>query len=272
MVHADLHVHTTRSDGELAPGEVVPAACTVGLGAIAVTDHDRIHPDLAPVEEREGVTLVHGIELRVAADCGRVDLLGYGVDPTPALRAELDRIQRDRVDRARAIADCLADRLGVALGPHLDFEAGIGRPHLARAVADHPDLDYGVGEVFAEFIGADGPCYVAREIPDFERGATLLSEACALAGLAHPLRYADPGAALDLTASLDAVELVYPYGGDGASGSGADVGVGAVEAAIEAHGLVPTGGSDAHGRSVGEAGLSRAAFEPVAAALDLPVP
>lgn len=264
MVHADLHVHTTRSDGKLAFEAVVPAAREAGLGVVAVTDHDRIHPDLPPVERREGVTLVHGVELRVAADCGRVDLLGYGVDPTPALRAELDRIQRDRVERARAIADCLEDRLGVALDSDLDFEAGIGRPHLARTVADHPDLDYTVGEVFAEFIGADGPCYVAREIPDFERGAALLSEACALAGLAHPLRYENPAAALDLTAALDAVELVYPYGGDPDTAP--------VEAAVEEYGLIATGGSDAHGRTVGRTGLSRAAFRPVAAALDLPVP
>jgi hypothetical protein len=266
MVHADLHVHTTRSDGSLAPEEVLPAAREAGLGAVAITDHDRLHSDLAPVEDRRDVTLVHGIELRVAADCGRVDLLGYGVDPTPALRAELDRIQRNRVERAHAIAECLEDRLGVVLD--VDFEAGIGRPHLARAVAAHPDLEYAVGEVFEAFIGADGPCYVAREIPDFERGAALLAEACAVTGLAHPLRYADPAAALDLAASLDAVEVVYPY--DDAPDAGADTDL--VAAAAETHGLLATGGSDAHGRTVGTTGLSRADFRPVAAALDLPVP
>ncbi|MFW6435872.1 MAG: PHP domain-containing protein, partial [Halovenus sp.] len=236
MVVADLHVHTTVSDGRLELADVPAAARRAGVEVVAITDHDRIQPELdAPVLTRDGVTLLHGIELRVDAGQQKVDLLGYGVEPTPALERECERIQRNRVERARAIVDCVEDRLGVDLA--IDLHPGVGRPHIARAIDDSDaDLDYQT--VFDTLIGDDGPCYVAREIPDFETGRELLGDACSVVGLAHPLRYGDPEHALGLTAELDAVERYYPYG--------RDVDPTPVEAAIEEHDLLATGGSDAH--------------------------
>ena len=132
-VFADLHVHTTNSDGELTLDDLPAAARAADVGTVAVTDHDRLHPDLStPVAVLDGVTVVHGIELRVAAPAFRVDLLGYAATPTPGLRAEVERLQADRVERGRAIVDCVEDRLGVELD--LTVREGIGRPHVARAI------------------------------------------------------------------------------------------------------------------------------------------
>ncbi|GAB3683080.1 PHP domain-containing protein [Salinarchaeum chitinilyticum] len=277
MVVADLHVHTTNSDGELSIEDVPTAATAAALDAIAVTDHDRPHPGLEePVTDRNGVTVVHGIELRVqvgetataidgASRGQRVDLLGYGLEPTPDLRAECDRIQRDRAERGARIVERVEDHLGVDLD--VDPGPGFGRPHVARAVADHPDLDLGVQDVFDELIGDGGPCYVARQIPSFERGRELLADACRLVGLAHPLRYDDPAAALALTSTLDAVELWYPYDRPVDPTDLDDAGIDLVERAIERHGLLPTGGSDAHETTLGAAGLDATAWERVAAEL-----
>jgi len=255
---ADLHVHTTNSDGSLTLETLPAAAREAGVEAVAVTDHDRLHPDLdRAVTERDGVTVIHGIELRVDSPAGRVDLLGYGVERTDALTAELDRLQTDRVERARAIVDCLEDRLGVTLD--VAFEPGVGRPHIARAVAESP-AEFGYTETFEELIGGGRPCYVAREIPGFERGRDLLDRACGLVALAHPLRYEDPSAALELAAKVDGVERYYPYG--------RAVDTSLVEAAIDRHGLVATGGSDAHDDRLGRAGLDRADYERVRALVD----
>jgi len=254
MVVADLHVHTTNSDGTLSLGGVVDAARAAGLEAVAVTDHDRLHPDLdAPVVDREGLTVVHGVELRVESEAGLVDLLGYGVRPTGDLVAELDRLQADRVARGRALVELVEAHLGLDLD--LSVEPGFGRPDLARAVAAHPETDYTVQGVFDDLIGDDGPLYVAREVPSFERGRRLLAAACDLVGLAHPLRYTDPSAALSLLADLDAVEVHYPYGDDRD--------LAPVRAAVERHGLLATGGSDAHGDTLGQAGLSAEAWDRV---------
>jgi hypothetical protein len=252
-VVADLHVHTTASDGELSLDEVPAAAREAGLSGVAITDHDRVHPGLdAPVTALDGVTVVSGIELRVETATERVDLLGYGVERTPELEAEIERLQRNRVERARRIVDCVEGRLGVALD--VEIHDGVGRPHVARAV-DESEADYSYQEAFDHLIGDDGPCYVARDVPSFDRGRALLAAACSLVVLAHPLRYDDPDAALDLTADLDGVERYYPYGHPVDPSPVAD--------AIERYGLVATGGSDAHDRTLGRAGLTQSAYDAV---------
>ncbi|WP_306054960.1 PHP domain-containing protein [Natronococcus wangiae] len=251
MPYADLHVHTTRSDGELEPANVPDAARRAGVDVVALTDHDRVQPFDDPAIERDGVTIVHGIELRVETERGqRVDLLGYGIEPTADLEAATERIQRNRIERGRAIVDRVEDRLGIDLGVTVDD--GFGRPHVARAVADHPDADYDYEDAFDRLIGNDGPCFVPRDIPSFERGRQVLAEAGRLVSLAHPLRYRDFERALELTADLDAVELHYPYG--------REVDRRPVERAIDRYDLLATGGSDAHGDRLGVAGLSRDAY------------
>jgi len=204
-------------------------------------------------QSRTGCWPVETRTVRITASC-RIDLLGYGAERTGPLAAELDRLQADRVERARATVDCVENRLGVDL--EVAFEPGVGRPHVARAIADSP-ADVGYGEAFAEYIGDDCPCYVSRAIPGFDRGRELLAGACGLVALAHPLRYDDPAAALDLAAELDGVERHYPYG--------RAVDPGPIEQAIERHDLVPTGGSDAHDDRLGRAGLGEDGYRRVRA-------
>jgi predicted metal-dependent phosphoesterase TrpH len=257
MVVADLHVHTTASDGEFALSDLPAAAARAGVAVRARTDHDRPHPDLdAPVVERDGVTVVHGIELRVALGDQRVDLLGFGLAPTGAFRELCDRLQRDRMARGRAMIDRLDDRLDATLP--VEAEPGIGRPSLARAVA--AVTGYDIQGVFDDLIGDGRPCYVPRDVPSFDRGRRLLAESAALVGLAHPLRYDDPGAALAQCDVLDAVELYYPYA--------RSVDREPIERVIAREDLVTTGGSDAHDDRLGRVGLDRADAERFRCALE----
>jgi predicted metal-dependent phosphoesterase TrpH len=256
MVVADLHVHTTNSDGTLTLSALPEAAAQAEVDVVAITDHDRIHPDLStPVAHIDGLTVVHGIELRVDTGDERVDLLGYGVERTDALESLVEALQSDRIERGRRIIDCIEDHLGVELP--LEPRAGLGRPHIARAVTEVTDYEY--GEVFEELIGNDCPCYVARDIPSFEEGRSVLKEACGLVGLAHPYRYDAPEDALALCAELDAVERFYPYG--------REVDTEGLDRAIERHDLIATGGSDAHEETLGKAGLDRKDYRRFRAAL-----
>lgn len=250
---ADLHVHTTASDGTLTLAEVPAAAREAGLDWVAVTDHDRIHPGLDdPVVTRDGVGIVRGIELRVDAGFERIDLLGYGVKHTARLDAEIDRLQTDRRERGARMLDCVEERLGVELD--VEPRPGLGRPHIARAIDESP-APYDYTGAFEELIGNDGPCYVARAVTSLETGIDLLRESCAVVGLAHPFRYDDVDEALDVAAELDAVERWYPYG--------RDVDVDRIDRVAAAADLLKTGGSDAHDRQLGVTGLSDAAFAPI---------
>ena len=257
---ADLHAHTTVSDGTMTAAELAATASDAGLDWVAVTDHDRVHPDLdAPVVEREGVRVVRGIELRVDAGFERLDLLGYAVEHTAALDAETERLQANRQRRGAAILDAVEERLGVDLD--LEPRPGLGRPHIARAIEASP-APYDYAGAFDELIGNDGPCYVARDVTDLERGVELLRDACAFVGLAHPFRYDDVDAALDVARELDAVERFYPYG--------RPVDDARVERVAAESDLLLTGGSDAHERTLAEAGLTASAFEPVRERLPAP--
>lgn len=252
MPVADLHVHTTNSDGTMELAEVPEAARAAGVETVAITDHERLNPSLdTPTDSLDGIEVIHGIELRVETDVGQVDLLGYGVDPIPKLDRELMRLQEDRIERGRAIINCVEDRLDCDLA--LEPAEGIGRPHIARAIAES-DASYDYQGAFVEVIGSDCPCFVARNLPDFERGAALLAASCGLVSLAHPLRYGDPENALALVASehIEGVERYYDYG--------RTVDCSPVERAIERHGLVATGGSDAHDDTLGRAGLDRGEY------------
>jgi len=258
---ADLHAHTTISDGTMTADELVDVARETGLDWVAITDHDRVHPDVgAPVVDRDGVRVVRGIELRVDAGFERLDLLGYGVEHTDALDGEIERLQTDRQRRGAAILDCVEERIGVDLG--VEPRPGLGRPHIARAI-DESAAPYDYADAFDELIGRDGPCYVAREVTELERGVELLRNACAVVGLAHPFRYDNVDAALDVARDLDAVERFYPYG--------RAVDDAKVERVAAESNLLLTGGTDAHERTLSEAGLTAEAFAPVRERLPDPV-
>lgn len=248
---ADLHSHTTASDGALAIEEIPSAAKKAGINWVAVTDHDRIHAELDnPITTIEGISIIRGIELRVQTETQRIDLLGYAVERTEELIGEIERLQKDRISRAKRIINCLKREEDVFLG--LEPESGIGRPHIATAI-DESDAPYDDTKAFEELIGNDCDCYFARDITDIDEGIRLLKDACSVVGLAHPLRYDDPEAALQVTDRLDAVERYYPYE--------TEVNTSIVDRAIERNDLLVTGGSDAHNKRFGQAGLSESQFE-----------
>ncbi|MFB6186737.1 MAG: PHP domain-containing protein, partial [Halobacteriaceae archaeon] len=109
----------------------------------------------------------------------------------------------------KRIVEQIEQHLNITLD--VEYHRGIGRPHIARAVINHPDTSLSYDEVFDELIGEGKPCYVARNIPSFSKGHSILTEACSVVGLAHPFRYDDPESALEVTTELDAVERYYPY-------------------------------------------------------------
>src|SRR5262249_47354574 len=110
-VRADLHSHSTASDGTSPPAEVLRRARAAGLDVIALTDHDTVAGhDEARLALPAGLALVPGMELSCRLDGHSVHLLGYLFDPDHAgLAAECARIRESRLERARAMVDRLAE-------------------------------------------------------------------------------------------------------------------------------------------------------------------
>ena len=101
---ADLHVHTTHSDGACSPCEVVVAAARVGLGALAITDHDTV--SALPVARLEaawwGIELIAGVELTCEFEGRELHILGYFIrDDDPALCEAMILLCAGRIERLR---------------------------------------------------------------------------------------------------------------------------------------------------------------------------
>ena len=105
----DLHVHTTASDGTFSPTQAVRLAASLGLKAMAVTDHDTSAgcEEAAQAAARENLELVPGIEISTVHN-GPVHVLGYYTEPD-AMREVLEWIVRDRDERNEKIGRKIRD-------------------------------------------------------------------------------------------------------------------------------------------------------------------
>ena len=257
----DLQSHSVHSDGELPAAGVVQAAADAGVQLLALTDHDSVDG----VDEALAAAGEASIDLVPAVEISAVDgayedlhLLGYRVDHHhPGLVAALEDFRADRGRRIGAMVDRLRG-FGFDLdesGLHARRAAGkpLGRPHLARAVLDHPanadklaaeGID-GMDALFVAYLVPGSRAFVARSHPTVPEAIALVHEAGGLAVWAHPFwDLDDPELTLStlerFTADgLDGVEAFYATHTAEHTGLLAD--------AAERLDLLTTGSSDFHG-------------------------
>jgi 3',5'-nucleoside bisphosphate phosphatase len=241
----DLHVHSTASDGSLAPADVVMRAARAGLRAIALTDHDTVAgiPEALAAGEQNGVRVVGGCEFSAASPWGEMHVLGYFLPAhSPPLEEFLERCRADRVRRAQEMVQHL-QRLGV----NLSFESvllesaggAVGRPHVARAIVRHGGA-IDSGDAFDRFLGRGRPAFVEKTLPQFRAIAELVHGVGGLVSVAHLKERGTRGFIERLKGEgLDAVETRHPS-------HDPDLRARLTDIALELR-LLRTGGSDWHG-------------------------
>lgn len=257
----DLHVHTTASDGTLAPGECVALAARLGLAAIAITDHDTVAgnaPALARGAEL-GFEVVPGVEISTSYQGVAIHLLGYYPAAEAAgLEALLAEVREGRRERNPRILGKLAE-LGCPVdAEEVAQEAGgevVGRPHIA-AVMIRRGYVASLQEAFDRYLARGAPAYVERRKASPAEAIATLRGAGAVPVLAHPAasgfrdpRQAEPmvGAFVDL--GLRGIEAHYT------GHTQADVAL--YSRLARTYGLVVTGGSDFHGETKPEIQMGR---------------
>jgi len=251
-MHADLHVHSSASDGTDPPAEVMRRAALAGLDVVALTDHDTVAGHAEAAAAAGPVTLLPGMELSCRLDGRSLHLLAYVFDPDqPELAAELTRIRDDRVLRARAMVDKLAG-LGVDVSwgqvAAIAGQAVVGRPHIARAMADSGAIASPREAFTRDWIADGGRAYVGRYALDPVRAIDLVRAAGGVTVLAHPRAGRDTWVTNEQITRLAAVglaglEVFHP---DQSEAERARLIALAHDLA-----LVPTGGSDDHGSLTG---------------------
>jgi len=268
----DLHLHSTESDGVHPPAEVVRRGASVGLSALALTDHDTMAgiPEAEAAAREAGLELVPGVEISLDHPTGTFHMIGLFVEPAnePLARA-LERLREGRDDRNRRLVERLGE-LGLPVGIEevRRFATGevVARPHFARALVSK-GLVGSYKEAFDRWIGKGAPGYVDRYRLPVGDAIRRVHDAGGVAVLCHPYTLKlgeEPGGALQAFVvglaeiGLDAIEVRCREPDPGREGP--------YRAIASAAGILESGGSDFHGGSHrdGGRGLGRAK-------LDLPV-
>lgn len=256
MSRADLHTHTTASDGLHRPADNVRMAKEAGLAAIAITDHDTI----AGIAEAEaagrelGVEVVPGVEISTELDGREIHVLGYCFDVNDPLLIERLVSQRRVRDRRNEGIVARLNELGIPIAMAMVTEAAgrspgkeetIGRPHIADALVRLGAVS-SAQEAFDRYLAEGKPGYVDppnRIAP--QEAFRWIHEAGGAAIVAHPGLYGDDGLA----------EKLLLEGADGLEAYHSDHGPEAeafFRGVAGRHGKLVTGGSDFHGARKGK--------------------
>jgi predicted metal-dependent phosphoesterase TrpH len=213
---ADLHTHTTYSDGFLAPSELIQRARTLGLEILGITDHDTVNgiEDSIEIGKALGVEIVPGVELSSAIDDREIHIVGYFVDyRNKDLLEHLTFSRVERLKRAERIVEKL-NSINVPLKLDVVLEkagpGAVGRPHIANALLDE-GLTASYVEAFSKYIGYGGPAYETKYSLSPEGTIALIACSRGLSFLAHPGKYTTDIVLHRLIKSgLDGIEVVHP--------------------------------------------------------------
>ncbi len=242
---ADLHIHSTASDGRLTPEEVVRQAKQAGLSVISLTDHDTVAGLGAALRAgaETGLEVIPGIELNTDLDGHEIHMLGYCLNPgSESLLKTIEDLRQAREDRARQIITKL-ERLGL----HIEYEhvkrvagrAAIGRPHIAQALLETGYSD-SLTDAFEQYLANGRQAYVPHQKLEPLMAIEVILEAGGIPVLAHPgLAKRDDLIASFVERGMRGLEVYYPFH------SAAEILK--YEQLCLKYDLIMTGGSDFHG-------------------------
>jgi predicted metal-dependent phosphoesterase TrpH len=248
-VTLDLHLHSTVSDGRLAPAELVRFAHQHGVTTMALSDHDAT--DGVSIAQRVGgelgMRVIPAIELSTDLPGASIHILGLFLDHTdPTFQETIRGFREARLERAEQMVQALTS-IGAPIRLERVFEiageGSVGRPHVAQALLEAGHIQT-IDEAFDRFIGRGGPAYFEGFRLEPAEGVRLIHSVGGFASWAHPneLDGKDWREFLPavLEAGIDGLEAYYSkdYGPDYPR---------LLVEACQAYDLVPTVGSDFHG-------------------------
>lgn len=187
---ADLHCHSTFSDGTDTPEELIGLALKQGLLGLSITDHDTIDAyqgETLAQAQKNNLLLLPGVELSATYRGDPVHVLGYGYSlKSPELHDFCKRHYLRRWNRLKAILKNLK-KLGIVIEEEelLKGPRSIGRPHLANILIER-GVVRSVKEAFDKFLGEGKAAYSAGEPISVEETIEVIHKAKGKAILAHP--------------------------------------------------------------------------------------
>lgn len=196
----DLHMHSTASDGVLAPAELMARAAAAGVDLLALTDHDCVdgQAEAWDAARSHGMRWVSGVELSAQWQGHTVHVLGYGFDPQARVLVDaLVAVRDGRWQRAEQIAARLAAKRmpGALEGAQAIQQATGSDPHSPPARPHFADWMVQAGhvrdraEAFRKWLGAGKLGDIKQHWPALPEAVQQLRASGGVAVLAHPWHY-----------------------------------------------------------------------------------
>lgn len=242
---ADLHIHSSASDGSYTPEQIVDMAKSLGIRTISIADHDSVEGVERALNYglRENVKVIPAVELSSESEVGDFHFIGYFIDhKNISLQRHLVELREKRLVRAEKIVGKLTD-----FSIDLDFDqiladsqgGSVGRVHLARELI-RKGYAQSTGDAFARYLSKESRFYVPKFISEPEEVISILIRANSVPVLAHPgLLRSDGKIRFLAEKGMRGIEVYHPKHDPWLTSRYAQI--------AEELGLVKTGGSDFHG-------------------------
>ncbi len=246
---ADLHCHSVRSDGTLTPKEIVMLAKTVGLSAVAVTDHDTFTGADEAVQAGKiiGIDVIYGAEVSCYdyAHGKKVHILCYLPENPEVLEPMLHNTSELRRQTLLKVLPQILKEYPMPeelVFAKAEGSAGFYKQHIMHALIDAGYTGEVFGEVFKRLFGRNGTAKTRFDYPDVYEALELIHKAQGIAVLAHPAVYGNYDIIPKLIQrGLDGIEVCYPRA--------AAEDLKELSLICDRYGLIKTSGTDFHGRN-----------------------
>ena len=199
----DLHIHTTCSDGELTPREVIDMAVKNKVSIISITDHDTIgayEEELFDYAKDNNIKIIPGVEISTKNDKCGIHVLGYNIDlNNEEFKNKLEKLRNSRHEYLYQVADKIQE-LGYIIDiMKLDKIEAVTKAHIAlNVISNDKNKDIlmkqfghipNKGEFIETIMNEGCPAYVKKNTITPREAVKLIENASGIAVLAHPVAY-----------------------------------------------------------------------------------
>ena len=212
---ADLHTHTTYSDGAFSPKELLDLAKIKQLSAVGITDHDSVNgiDEAIHYGKKIGIEVIPGVEISTDVEETEVHILGYFIDhKDKELNKVLKFFRDERLERGKRIIKKLNNiGLEITLSDVLEFSesAPICRPHIAKAMLKKGHVKNFI-QAFQKYIGDGGPASERKIHVSAQSALKIINDAGGLSFIAHPGKMKESILQNLIHLGVDGIEAIHP--------------------------------------------------------------
>lgn len=245
----DLRIHSIYSDGNLKPENIIDILKKQEIQGFSITDHDCLDglEEAETISKKHNIKFIPGIEFGVSYNGREIHVLGYYIDyQNEILNDFVIELQEERNLRINTILSKLNELDIPIKKSDLDIYKGsefISRSHIAMYLVDNNYVNC-INEAFRKYLGESGSAYIEKNDVELKDVLNIIKISSGVSVLAHPFKLTEDEIIEIINCGIDGIEVIN-------SKHDKDTIINLMKIA-DKYNLIPTAGSDCHGRLYGE--------------------